>query len=171
MRGDILLYFDLYFLMISGIKNLFIHVLAICMSSFEECLLKSLTHFQQNYQVFFLLRCCCCLVAKSCATLCDPMDYSLPGSSVHGIFQARILQMGFHLILQGIFPTQGSNSHLLHWQADSLLLSHQESPLLRCRNTLHILEANPYQISSGKVQDTKSGFKNQLCCYTVVTNN
>ena len=31
------------------------------------------------------------LVAQSCPTLCDPMDHSLPGSSVHGIFQARIL--------------------------------------------------------------------------------
>ena len=31
-------------------------------------------------------------VAQSCPTLCDPMDYSLPGSSVHGIFQARILE-------------------------------------------------------------------------------
>ena len=35
---------------------------------------------------------CVCLVAQSCLTLCDPMDYSLPGSSVHGILQARILQ-------------------------------------------------------------------------------
>ena len=31
----------------------------------------------------------CCL---SCPTLCDPMDYSLPGSSIHGIFQTRILK-------------------------------------------------------------------------------
>ena len=31
-------------------------------------------------------------VTQSCATLCDPMDSSLPGSSVHGIFQARILE-------------------------------------------------------------------------------
>ena len=31
-------------------------------------------------------------VAQSCPTLCDPMDCSLPGSSVHGIFQARILE-------------------------------------------------------------------------------
>ena len=36
--------------------------------------------------------CCCCLIAKLCLTLCNPMDYSLPGSSVHGIFQARILK-------------------------------------------------------------------------------
>ena len=31
-------------------------------------------------------------VAKSCPTFCDPMDCSPPGSSVHGIFQARILE-------------------------------------------------------------------------------
>ena len=31
-------------------------------------------------------------VAQSCRTLCDPMDSSLPGSSVHGIFQARTLE-------------------------------------------------------------------------------
>ena len=31
-------------------------------------------------------------VTQLCPTLCDPMDYSLPGSSVHGIFQARILE-------------------------------------------------------------------------------
>ena len=30
--------------------------------------------------------------AQSCLTLCDPLDYSPPGSSVHGIFQARILE-------------------------------------------------------------------------------
>ena len=33
-----------------------------------------------------------CSVARSCPALCDPMDYSLPGSSVHGISQARILE-------------------------------------------------------------------------------
>ena len=33
-------------------------------------------------------------VAQSCPTLCDPMDWSLPGSSVHGIFQARVLEWG-----------------------------------------------------------------------------
>ena len=31
-------------------------------------------------------------VAQSCPTLCDPMDCSLPGSSIHGIFQARVLE-------------------------------------------------------------------------------
>ena len=32
------------------------------------------------------------LVAQSCPTLCDPVDCSLPGSSVHGILQERILE-------------------------------------------------------------------------------
>ena len=33
-----------------------------------------------------------CEVAQSCPTFCDPIDCSLPGSSVHGIFQARVLE-------------------------------------------------------------------------------
>ena len=33
-------------------------------------------------------------VTQSCLSLSDPMDYSLPGSSVHGIFQARVLEWG-----------------------------------------------------------------------------
>ena len=35
---------------------------------------------------------CTSEVAQSCPTLCDPMDHSLPGSSIHGIFQARVLE-------------------------------------------------------------------------------
>ena len=31
---------------------------------------------------------------QSCPTLCDPIDCSLPGSSIHGIFQARVLEWG-----------------------------------------------------------------------------
>ena len=44
--------------------------------------------------------CVCALVAQSCPTFCDSMDYSPPGSFVHGIFQARTLE-------QVPFPTQG----------------------------------------------------------------
>ena len=36
--------------------------------------------------------CMCMLVIHLCLSLCDPMDYSLPGSSIHGIFQARIME-------------------------------------------------------------------------------
>ena len=47
------------------------------------------------------------LCAQLCLTLCDPLDCRPPGSSVHGIFQAR-LGVGYHFLLQGIFPTQVS---------------------------------------------------------------
>ena len=43
-------------------------------------------------------------VAQSCPTLCDPMDYGLPGSSVHGIFPGKNTGVGCHFLLQGIFP-------------------------------------------------------------------
>ena len=45
------------------------------------------------------------LVAQLCLTLCDPMDCSPPGSSAHGILQARILEW-LPFFLQGIFLTQ-----------------------------------------------------------------
>ena len=48
-------------------------------------------------------------VAQSCPTLCDPMDCNLPGSSIHEILQARILEVGCHFLLQGIFLNQGLN--------------------------------------------------------------
>ena len=71
--------------------------------------------------------CCCCLVTKLCLT-CDLMGCSPPGSIVHEILQARIIEgMGCHALFQGIFPTQRLNPGLLYWQADSLLLSHQGS--------------------------------------------
>ena len=41
---------------------------------------------------FFPVCCCCCFVAKLCLTLCDPMDCSPPGSSVHGIHQVTLLE-------------------------------------------------------------------------------
>ena len=52
-----------------------------------------------------------------------------PGFSVHGIFQARILD-GCHFLLPGIFPTQGLNPHLLHCKWILYWLSHQGGPIL-----------------------------------------
>ena len=104
-----------------------------------------------------------CEVTQSCPTLCDPVDCSLPGFSVHGILQARILEwvtisfsrgsswprdrtrvscigvrhfnlwatreaqntgVGSLALLQGIFPTQGSNPGLPHCRQILYQLSH-----------------------------------------------
>ena len=58
----------------------------------------------------------CMLHAKSlqsCPTLCNTMDGSLPGASVHGASPGKNTGVGCHGLLQGTFPTQGSNPHLL----------------------------------------------------------
>ena len=56
---------------------------------------------------------CVYVCAQSCLTLCDPMDCSPPGLSVHGISQAQNTGVGFPFLLQGIFLTQGSDPSLL----------------------------------------------------------
>ena len=70
------------------------------------------------------------LVAQLCPALCGGMDCSLPGSSVHGILQARILEWVSHFLLQGIFLTQGSNLGLLHCRQMLYHLSPQASRLI-----------------------------------------
>ena len=55
-----------------------------------------------------------CLVAQSCPTLCDPVNCSLPGSSIHGDSPGKNTGVGYHALPQGVFPTQGSNPGLLH---------------------------------------------------------
>ena len=51
---------------------------------------------------------------QSCPTLCDPMDCNPPGFSVHEDSPGKNTGVGFHAVLQGIFPTQGLNPSLLH---------------------------------------------------------
>ena len=74
-------------------------------------------------------------VTQSCPTLCNPMDYT-----VHGILQARILEWGSLSLLQGTFPTQGSNPGLPHCRWILYQLSHKGSP--------RILERVAYPFSS-----------------------
>ena len=67
-----------------------------------------------------------CYITSVMYNSLHPMDCSPPGSSVHGILQARILGVGGHALLQGTFLTQGLNLHLLcllHWQVGSLPLA------------------------------------------------
>ena len=73
---------------------------------------------------------CVCVCTQLCQTLCHLMDCRPPGSSVHGISQARILKWIAISFFRGRSQPRDRNhvSRLLHWQSDSLLLSHLGSP-------------------------------------------
>ena len=77
---------------------------------------------------------------QSCPTLCNPMDCSLPDSSVHADSPGKNTGVGCHALLQGIFPTQGIKHLLclLHWQADSSPPAPPVKPLastIKCQTT------------------------------------
>ena len=89
--------------------------------------------FSNNCYVF--LNVVLCLVTQ---TLYDPMDGSPPGSP---FFPGKNTGVSGHALLQGIFPTQGSNPGLLHCRWILYCLSYQGSP--------RILEQVAYPFSSG----------------------
>ena len=65
-----------------------------------------------------------CYITQSCLTLCDPMDCSIcPWNS-----PGKNTGVGCHFLLQGIFPTWGSNLGLPHYKQILFHLRHQESP-------------------------------------------
>ena len=72
---------------------------------------------------------CCCLVNKLCPIFLWHHGLQLSRFLCPWDFSGKNTGVGCHFILQGIFLTQGPNPCLLHWQADSLPLSHQRSPL------------------------------------------
>ena len=78
-----------------------------------------------------------------CPTFCDPMYCSMPDSSLSGILQARILEWVAIFLLQGIFPTQGSNLCLLcllHWQSGSLPVAPPGKPWINLVDGCYILQ-------------------------------
>ena len=77
-----------------------------------------------------LLACLPAKALKSCLTLCDPMDCSSPGSCIHRILQARILEWIAMPSSRGIFPTQGSKPRLLHCRQMLHCQATREAPTL-----------------------------------------
>ena len=72
-----------------------------------------------------------CLIRSLCPTLCSTIDCSPPGSSVHGILWARVLEWVVIPFSRGIFPTQGLDLGLPHCRRILYHLSHQGNPLGR----------------------------------------
>ena len=103
--------------------------------------------YSLRYNWIITLKICISGVSQSCLTLCYTMDCSLPGSSVHGIFQARVLEwvatsfskksvyvctiFFLHLLLYflDIWVFQIVSPAYPALQVDSLLLTHQGSPI------------------------------------------
>ena len=83
---------------------------------------------------------CVCLVAQSCLTLCDPMDCSPPGSSVHEDSPGKNTGVGCHALLRGIFPNQGSNPGLPHCRQILYHLSHQGQPYFTIGTEIIVIE-------------------------------
>ena len=104
-------------------------------------------------------------VTQSCPTLRDPMDCSPPGSSIHGIFQARILEWVAIAFSEQIFLTRDQTQvscidrwilyHWATWEAQIILLPHNKAKqkLVSCIKHLHL------SISSAKIfRSTSSNF-------------
>ena len=82
--------------------------------------------FSNFHNITNLINYCCCLVAKSHPTLLQHHELHPARLLCPWDFPGKNTGVGFHFLLQGFFPIQGSNLHLLHWQADSLPLSHHQ---------------------------------------------
>ena len=111
---------------------------------FKFCLRYILTCVTLSLVLFFLQfswASAVCLVMPSGPSLCNPIDCSPPGSSVHSNSPGQNTGVGSCSLLQGIFPTQGLNPGLPHCQQILYQLSHKGSP--------RILEWIVYPFSSG----------------------
>ena len=91
-------------------------------------------YYKMGYMCLFVLKvkvlkdsCMCAKLLQLCPTLCDPMDYSLPGSSVHWDSPGKKTREGCQAPRQVIFRTQGSIPLLLHCRRILYLLSLQGS--------------------------------------------
>ena len=80
------------------------------------------------YVIYVLCCAVLCLVTQWCPTVCDHVDCSLPDFSVQGDSPGKNIGVVCHALLQGIFPTQGSNPGLPHHRQILYHLSHQGSP-------------------------------------------
>ena len=105
----------------------------------------------------------CAKLLQSCLTLCDPMDCSPLGSSVHGILQAKILEWVAISFSRESSQHQGSNQsllYLLHWQAGSL-------PLTPPGQKTNMLGSNFYFVLIWVVVYSLPTFSGILLCHNV----
>ena len=103
--------------------------------------------------------CFCVLVAQSCLTLCDPMDCSLPDSSVHGIFQARYWS-GVPFSSLGDLPNPGIKLRSPALQANSLPSEPPGTP------TVNLLVLGYMEYKTKKISPSPSCGKSEKCIFS-----
>ena len=99
---------------------------------FRVSIIKTIDTVDMDSPTWWILR--ICMHAQSCSTLCDPHGLSHTRLLCPWNFLGKNTGVGCHFLLQGIFPSQGLNQHLLYllyWQADSLPLCHWGSSPMR----------------------------------------
>ena len=93
---------------------------------------------------------------QSCPTLCNPVDCSPLGSSVHGDSPGKNTGVGCHALLQGIVQTQGFNSHLLSllkWQVGSLPLVPPGWVSIKCQALYYVPQIHYLYFSQGAYRE------------------
>ena len=104
-----------------------------------------------------------CLVTQLCPTLCNPMECSPPGSSVHGDSPGKNTEVSCHALLQEIFPTQGWSPGLLHCRQILYHFSHQWDAGLRIWFSMQLRDA-VYDLFS---KEKKKCPSRSYWCYTL----
>jgi len=112
-----------------------------CKMAFGHSRFSLLAGLNLPFQCSSFLTLCAVLSHSVVSNSLRPHDCSPPGSSVHGDSPGKNTGVGCHALLQGIFPTQGSNPGLLHCRWILYYLSHQGNP--------QILEWVAYSFSRG----------------------
>ena len=102
------------------------------------------------------------LVTQSCLTLCDPMDCMQPPRFLcPQDFPGKNTGVGCHSLLQGIFPTQGSNPGLLHYRQILYQLSHQTVSLFKARKMSNAMERRLGYVTCWQLELQKGRSRNK----------
>ena len=105
---------------------------------------------------------CCAVISQAqlCPTLGDPMDSSLPGSSVHWDSPGKNTGVGSHFLPQGIFLTQEQNMGLMHCRQILYQLSYQGRPQRLSTRTQnkYLLLLSLFKFTSLRVKSQRGAF-------------
>ena len=105
------------------------------------------------------------VAAQSCPTLCDPMDYSPPASSVHGIFQARILE--WFAVSFSRVSSQPRDWTQVSYTAGRFLLTESPGKPKVTQSCLTVCDPMGYSPPGASIHRNSPGKNTGVCCYAL----